>query len=231
MLAGSLAGAGYFMGEYPDYISPSLSNPKGFYEDWQVNEINEDIILAADGSSDLDYGQHWLVELPTRPRFAPTDWDRERIEGLTSRRPFCFKDPRFSYTLPVWQPYAEDGVYLCTFRHPSQTANSIMRECQVEPYLSNVAMTFERAVRIWVATYESVLAFIESGMSIFTIHYDSIISGSAVPRLEHLLSVQLDRSFADAKLSRSSPSGQCGRAADDVYRRLCQVAGPGFGPE
>ncbi|NIM13858.1 MAG: sulfotransferase family protein, partial [Candidatus Aminicenantes bacterium] len=39
MIAGILHKAGYFMGDnlYP----PRSANPKGFFENWEINEINE----------------------------------------------------------------------------------------------------------------------------------------------------------------------------------------------
>ena len=42
MLAGMFRSAGYFMGT--DYITPRDSNPKGFFEGREVNDINEKLL-------------------------------------------------------------------------------------------------------------------------------------------------------------------------------------------
>ncbi|RME58681.1 sulfotransferase family protein, partial [Candidatus Parcubacteria bacterium] len=42
MVAGTLAKAGYFMGT--QFVPPRESNPKGFFEDHEINDINEAIL-------------------------------------------------------------------------------------------------------------------------------------------------------------------------------------------
>src|SRR4051812_23204486 len=42
MVAGTLRQCGYYMG--PDLLNPGLSNPKGFFESREINELNEDIL-------------------------------------------------------------------------------------------------------------------------------------------------------------------------------------------
>src|SRR5690349_21816574 len=44
MLTGSLANSGYMLGENAEYLGKNAANPKGFYEDFEVNTINEDIL-------------------------------------------------------------------------------------------------------------------------------------------------------------------------------------------
>jgi hypothetical protein len=44
MAAGCLAKAGYFMGE--QLLPPRSANPKGLFEDEEINDINEQILAA-----------------------------------------------------------------------------------------------------------------------------------------------------------------------------------------
>jgi len=78
MLAGMLHQAGYYMGE--SFHQPRDSNPKGFFEWYRINRINEDILAAHDGIGLRDRlfkkilkkntirrpgkNQRWLMALP-----------------------------------------------------------------------------------------------------------------------------------------------------------------------
>lgn len=114
MLAGTLVKAGYFMGK--DQYAAHPSNPKGFIEYADVNGINEQLLAGiVPGRSRFIsrwffkdrplQNQSWLAQLPPATRFDVTPELEIRIRNLTSRKPFCPKDPRFSYTLPVWRPF------------------------------------------------------------------------------------------------------------------------------
>ncbi|MHA1600773.1 MAG: hypothetical protein ACTSW2_08085, partial [Alphaproteobacteria bacterium] len=158
MLAGTLAQSGYFIGE--DYLPPRDSNPKGFFEGREVNTINERIlkssltagqrlqqpVLRLARRLNLPWrsaralhsrGEAWLMPIPLSATIRGNAAIETQISTLTAHAPFCFKDPRFSYTLPVWRPHLdlERTVFLCIFRHPAETAASIAKECRTQPYL------------------------------------------------------------------------------------------------
>ena len=63
------------------------------------------------------------------------------MAALTSRQPFAFKDPRFSYTLRAWEPHIADAVRICVFRQPAETANSILRQASAVPHLSELSIS------------------------------------------------------------------------------------------
>lgn len=147
MAAGILAKAGYFMGE--EIWPANEGNPKGQFEDREVNQINDQLIASVSSKSPphvlrrLFYGdapvlgdlQHWVavlrpgVPIPCAPAMSG------RIAAVTAHQPFCLKDPRFSYTLPAWRPHIGDALLLCVFRDPSVTASSIVRECNTADYM------------------------------------------------------------------------------------------------
>lgn len=116
MFTGALAKSGYNLGENPNYLGCNKSNPKGFFEDLEVNTINEDILKKSlfDIPEKLRsrffpaytfYRARWLSRMPLN--YSPRS-DKEidqRIQKVVSQVPFCFKDPRFSYTLPIWQNF------------------------------------------------------------------------------------------------------------------------------
>src|SRR6476660_1556583 len=168
MVAGALRDAGYHMGHEPLPSTPS--NPKGYFEDRAVNELNEELLaqvvrtrptgrrgrLLPPYPQRLAHGHLWLAPVGTQPRFKITPAITARMRALTATGPFCFKDPRFCYTLEQWRPVLGDAVFVCVFREPSRTATSIIKDCCEREYLSGVRMTRRRALRVWSLMYRHV---------------------------------------------------------------------------
>lgn len=242
MVAGLLANAGYFMGEAP--IGPgNPANPKGFFEDPEINRINEKLIARTvkryrrnplnrlfqrERLRELELGtmQRWLAPLPVGIRIRSTPKLEARIRALTARQPFCFKDPRFSYTWHIWRRFIPaDPLLICVFRHPSITAASMVSLAKTAPYLRDVQMDLERAERVWESIYRSVLdvQYRKGGQWLF-LHYDQVMDGSAFPTIERSLGIAVDHGFPDAQLRRSKPQGATSPQAEALYQRLCELA-------
>lgn len=223
MLAGSLAAAGYFMGA--DLYPGRPSNPKGFFEGPEINSLNE-ALLAPIVSPDqgLKRWQLWLAQLAPGQDVRVTSEIARGIAALAQREPFCFKDPRFSYTATAWLPYLRHTVWVCVFREPGLTAASIVRECAEMPYLANVCMDLARGLAIWTAIYRSVLALRELPLDITFVHYKQIVDGTALGRLTRLLEAPVDPGFADARLSRARAEALVPPETAALYGQLCQLA-------
>lgn len=250
MLAGTLARAGYFMGD--DLYPPRDSNPKGFFEDPVINGINEQILesldyptthpvktkLAAFAASlgttrlasglrtdyPLTYGQRWLERVPLKTTIpSPPDAVTE-IKMAVQREPFCFKDPRFSYTLPVWRPYLKNTVFLCIFRHPAETAISIVKECSVMEYLQGAVMSFEIGIKIWTLMYQHILSNHRHQGQWMFIHYSQMMTDDTLDKLEAFTGAPVDRSFPDKSLRRSFSDCKIPTSSKRVYRELCRLA-------
>jgi hypothetical protein len=235
LAAGVLSQQGYFMGT--DLYSPDQGNPKGYYESWLINSINEDLLAQVISSrprlpfSNILFrrrpprDQRWLSCLHKRMTFKPTESITHRIETVTSQKPFCFKDPRFCYTLSVWRPFVGDPLYLCVFRDPSRTAHSLIKECQRVPDYAKFISTYSEAFCLWEAMYRYVLEvhYSQGGDWIFA-HYEQFLDGSVFKRLGQALGVRLDADFADRTLSRSKAGEEIPETALVLYRRLCRLA-------
>ena len=243
LAAGLLANAGYFMGDAVDASGLRPGNPKGQFEDHEVNAINEDLLgppmrryrrrlitrvfrRRQRRELKLHYPQRWLAALPASVRVSGTQEIAGRIGSVVVRAPFCFKDPRFSYTLDVWRPFVRDAVFICAFRHPAVTAASIVTECRIARYLSDVTMDYERALRIWDRAYRYILRVHHPGGGdwIF-VHYDQLMDGSKLAEVEETLGVRIDRAFRDPDLRRSTGAGLVPGRESALYRRLCELAG------
>jgi hypothetical protein len=234
MVAGMLAKAGYFMGDnlYP----PRESNTKGFFEDPFINGINEEILAKVQfGLTDnikklltgtrLGKSQRWLEVIPINAHIPSSKKIEEKIITAVAHSPFCFKDPRFSYTLPVWRPFLKEAVFICIFREPGITAQSIVKECGQMKYLKSVKMTFELGLDVWFNMYNHILQLhMHQGEWLF-IHYDQILRSEGISNIEALTETVADRSFPDNNLKRTTSNIPIENKFIDTYLTLCKMSG------
>jgi hypothetical protein len=224
LLAGTLHGAGYFIGE--NLVPADEGNPRGYFEDDEINAINEELLTPVTPALDSPiYGWRWLANVPLGADLQCPPELFERIRTQTARVPFCFKDPRFCYTLPVWRPFLADAVFLCVFRDPARTVNSILKECRTAAYLEGLPMDYAGAIEVWNLMYRHVLETHRRIGEWLFFHYDQLFSDPALDKLEAMLGVRVNRRFADRSLQRSPAEGSTGRRAQAVYDKLCELAG------
>ncbi len=243
MLSGLLYEAGYYFGEnlYPG----RPTNPKGFFECALVNRLNEELLRSGD-DADTAYTRSFSARQPGRPRKnpglgrrwlcaleAPVSADhtpvaaRERIRQLAARQPFAYKDPRFCYTLPAWEPHLPPNtVFLCIFRHPAVTVASILKEVQTMSYLQDLDLDTDVAHAIYRLQYAQVLRYAAQRPEQFVfVHYQQILQGDGIARVSERLGVPLTPRFVDPRLQRSRPAVPAPVETLQVYQRLCEHAG------
>ena len=236
MAAGTLASAGYWMGNH--LYGPNVGNPKGMFEDREINAINEAVLARVLPKRHRFLGrwlflpsrvpakwQRWLSSLPVGTEMSCGKRLRQRIETICQRKPFCFKDPRFCYTLPVWRPYLADTVFLCVFRDPSTTAFSILKQFQTARHLRGLTFTHENAVEVWMFMYQHILEIHSKKGEWLFLHYNQIVDSSGLDRLADFTGARIDRSFPDGSLRRSYSDRDVPKEALDLYDRLCERAG------
>lgn len=233
MVAGMFRNAGYFMGA--NLHEPRASNPLGFFEDAEVNNVNEailapympsptnrdGIIYGCDAPSQ---GQRWLARLPPNTQVLTGKEQLEQISRLTSNRPFCFKDPRFAYTLQLWRPYGGDCRFVCVFRDPAEVVESILTECRTTGYLHNFAISVEQAAQVWLYNYRSILEKHAHIGDWFYIRYEQAFEPECVDRLEAFSSAKLDRNFPTRDLKRTTARLHLGEPMQNLYEELCRRA-------
>lgn len=244
MTAGILAESGYFMGE--ELLPATEANPKGYFESREVERINDELVrgmleptlvekifhrqLMTPAQVDFIQSNRWsratwLVAVPARKRPRSTPQFAQDISRAIPSSAFCFKDPRFCYTLPAWRPHLpDDTVYICVFRSPVITALSMLKEIPKRKYLGGMEMSFEEAVQVWVQMYKHILTkHRRSGEWLF-VHYSQILSGEGIDSMAEFISVDLDRSFPDTALTRTSSDIPIPESALSTYAELCDLA-------
>ncbi|MBC2716522.1 MAG: hypothetical protein HF978_14550 [Desulfobacteraceae bacterium] len=237
MVAGTLAKAGYFMGE--QLIKARETNPKGFFEDIEVNSINEDILARVVPRRPQFIprkirkyffrkrparGQRWLAKVPLNTKIPLTSDSKHRIEKLTSNISYCFKDPRFSYTLPNWRPFLDNTFFVCVFREPSITVESILKECRRAKYLHSLAINREDIFDVWTLMYSHILeTHCFTGKWLF-LHFDQVVTGNGLERLAGFAGANVDTDFPDIKLKRSKQYFENRSDSWQCYVKLCELA-------
>lgn len=239
MVAGSIGRAGYFQGDA--LMPPTVSNPKGYFESFEIEALNERLLaplvparprgpLGLLYPTRLRRAQRWLAEIEPGAVVAAAAREQRRMAALTARRPFCFKDPRFCYTLPAWRQHLGDALFVVVFRHPSVTAHSIETECRTADYLRNVRMDFDRAIAVWQCMYRHVVERHRHAGDWLFVHFDQVLDGSGLARIAARSGAPIDATFPDTALERSRALRPAPPAALELYAQLCELAGRDAGP-
>jgi hypothetical protein len=238
LAAGTLNQGGYFMGNHLN--PPNETNPKGQFEDIEITSINEDILAQVTRRRPSNFlgdvffrtrpvfGQRWLSRIPLDTKFDPSLSIEKRIKQFLEHEPYCYKDPRFSYTLSVWRAFIKNTVFICVFRHPSITVSSILFQKKMVPHLKNFSISSKHAFAVWELMYSHILNkhFLTGGDWLF-VHYDQLLDGSVFEKLETELETEVNKNFADRRLKRSKPQHRVSERIISLYYRLCDLAGYG----
>ena len=235
LAAGVLRNSGYFMGHR---LNPAnITNPKGQFEDYEINALNEALLAQVTPRRPDNFlgtilyrtrpkdGQRWLARIPLDISFHVTADIEQRIKSFVQNEPFCFKDPRFSYTLPAWSPFLKNTVLICVFRHPASTVSSILKQKKTVPHLKDFSIRADRALEVWELMYSHILNnHLRKGGDWVFLHYNQFFENAAYDRLSRTLGAEVDRDFADSSLNRSVPTKKVSGKALSIYIRLCEMA-------
>lgn len=234
MTAGVLAKAGYFMGDA--LWEPPPGNPKGIFEDRRINAINEAMLGPAVrsrprvlgrwvGHDRPVEGQRWLARIPAITPVAATPELEREIRALTAREPYCFKDPRFCYTLGAWRPCLRPTVFVCVFRDPGSTARSMLTEVETQRYLRDLRLTRELALQVWTLMYGHVLETHRHRGEWLFLHYEQVLRPEGLDALAAFTGAEVDRSFPEPGLRHQRDAGPVPPETAETYALLCELAG------
>jgi len=233
MVAGTLAKAGYFMG---DRLYPGReSNPKGFFEDPEINGINEALLAQVVPKRPRFIGkwffrnrpmreQRWLARVPVGTELPCPSAIAKRIQKQVQQEPYCFKDPRFCYTLPAWRPFLKNTVFVCVFRDPSITVQSILKECKYAAYLRSFSITFAQALEVWTLMYRHILEIHRQEGEWLFLNYNQVLNGEGLDRLKAFTGASVDCSFPDPSLHRTFSNYRVSEEIREIYQQLCKLA-------
>jgi hypothetical protein len=207
-MAGLLSDSGYYRGD--QLLRPKEDNPKGFFEDRHINDLNERIMRSVIPFTRMRLLHRWFPRIPLRSNgwmaLLPLDatvrtsaQQQLEISSLTERTPFCFKDPRFSYTYPGWKPFVGDAVMIVVFRHPAEVCASIISFFRRR----RVGYTPSFIFAVWLRVHEHIIKHIREGGPWLVVNYDDLLSGSNLVEIETRIGSRVNRAMIDESLNRS----------------------------
>lgn len=242
LMGGILFHSGYYLGD--DLFPPRESNPLGFFETDMINGINEKILELYDYDVNLEksfdlekeqtpfhpkYGQRWLSFIePSVKIQSNNSWVLSEIQRVVSVPAFAYKDPRFSYTLPVWLPFLPaNTIFICMFRHPEHTVESVVKDCKTADYLEKFRISPEEIRLLWQNCYRNIIYNLVPvlGERLVFVHYEQLLSGEMIPVLSQKLKTPLNGQFIVPELNRSKNNTPVDGEIELIYRKLCSLAG------
>lgn len=166
-LAGTLHNAGYYPGE--KLLKPQSDNPEGFWENSDIVELNDELLLRLDSSWDAPGAEVEKMDM------GHLDWFKAQFEAIMSKQfvgiqNIYIKDPRLCLLLPYWLAAFEskDIDVNCVFiaRHPAEVARSLKVRNGISMRLSALlwlrynllAERYSRKCSRIVVTYDALLS-------------------------------------------------------------------------
>lgn len=228
LVAGLFQNSGLYMGD-SHYLARD-ANALGFFEDREVNAINEALLQPCVPSHFRD-GQRWLATVVRgAPIVCRPDLER-RIRNLYARGSSCFKDPRFCYTLSAWRDLLDfeeryHARYVCVFRHPSAVAASTRAELSTAPYLHGLELSDRELEANWLGLYSSLLAQRSGYGRWLFLSYESLFQqdGAVLDSLERFTGYAVDRSFVKPELRHQSGGPPVSMACQKLYSQLLALS-------
>lgn len=187
----ALACLGVSLGE--DLLPAGVDNPKGFFEDKSINELNVEM---------LDFiGQHWfslsLVSDDDVEKLISLGYLEKATMMLQQKMGdtpiFGFKDPRVSKLLKFWvRVFANldcTTEYVLCLRHPLSVVNSLLKRNRTP---------VRKGYLLWLSYNLSIVAEVK-GQSLIALDYDRLME-EPLPQLDYLaqqLNLELNAQLAD----------------------------------
>lgn len=227
MVAGAIA-SGHNYNTGGNSHTPDKFNEKGYFETGIVNGINDDILWSYPKTetirSKVNSRQGWLSTIETDTIIEePKELIscclysggrhvkasiQKRISVLILAQPYLFKDPRFSYTLPVWLPYLQNCKFICVFRHPSEFLQSALNIIKNAKYLEATVPDKSFLEKLWFNTYTYILHHY-SKLDMLFINCNDLVNGTGTQKLSDFIGREIDKDFVDKELMHFNSSDFC----------------------
>jgi hypothetical protein len=155
------------MGTASDFGEPNIHNQKGFWENQNIQAINDEILLRL-GYDYSHAGADW-----TEPPKFPDNWEMDPLLSDLKERALSlinqdfaehdvwgWKDPRTCLTLPFWKNILPQIDYVILIRNPIDVARSI------EQFI-DIGCSFERGLYMWELFLNEALKHTDDSNRIF----------------------------------------------------------------
>ncbi|MGB1139738.1 MAG: sulfotransferase family protein [Halioglobus sp.] len=231
--AGACDALGAVLGQR--FIAASEENPRGFFEDEDIVQLNDRLLRSAWLSWDA-LGYVWQEDF-SAPRYRSyharaVQLLRERFSGQSLA---AMKDPRLCILLPFWQAAVREALdadvyYVLAVRHPAHCARSQKARNSADDDFHLIGKRREHVLLLWATyMYQALLVLQAEADKLLVMDYEATVAAPAdqLARLASFLSVPVEYElaqdfaarFVDAGLNRSTAQGSPRRQwLPDVWR-------------
>ncbi|MHC4661945.1 MAG: sulfotransferase family protein [Planctomycetota bacterium] len=144
---------GVSIGREEQLVPAAVDNPKGFWENKNIVEINDAILarLGGEWRNPPSFPDGWI----TRPDLADLREQAQELinENFGNAKLWGWKDPRTCLTLPFWQQLLPGMKYVVCVRNPAEAARSLEERNQI-PFLKGIGLWFHYMVAIFRYTVD-----------------------------------------------------------------------------
>lgn len=175
MIARILNLCGLYLGTEENIMPADDGNPAGYWQNLEMDQISEAILANFSGGWDFllpVMASGWehrddLGSLRTKAKSC--------IARMETNKPWGWKDPRASLTIPFWKSLLPDLKVVVCLRNPIEVVDSLQKHTG-----STTAFTYN----LWIRYYQRILEDVPEECRIIT-HYDSyfIDAGNELERL------------------------------------------------
>jgi hypothetical protein len=161
---------GVDFGDEADHIPRNHNNPDGYFENAEFLAFDDRVLQAAGG---------WVLDPPPLDYAARMDGDRRQelvaeaghlLDRYADNKPtFGWKDPRLSFTLPIWRAACPEIVPIIAFRKPFSVLSSI--GAQLDRPIESLA-------GLWFRYYQHVFTHTE-GLPRYFASFDQLLADPA----------------------------------------------------
>jgi GT2 family glycosyltransferase len=193
-----------------DLLAPGVDNPKGFFEDKSINDLNIEMLEAI--------GQHWFslslvsnsdVEILVQKGYLKRA--RQLLQDkMSGHSIFGFKDPRVSKLFKFWAlvfaALDVDVNYVLCLRHPRSVAKSLLKRNKTPIYKGYLLwLSYNLAVVNEAAASELIALDYDQLMEFPRAHLEKLSSALDLPILEDCAK-DFCESFLDSTLRHTNYS-------------------------
>lgn len=194
LLAQLLHASGVHLGDETDLLGPAPDNEDGFWEHRGIVEVNDRLLEAA--------GWAW-DRVPSPDVCRSARWDeptRIKAKDLVgslwgSGRPWGWKDPRATITLPFWRDLVDELRVVIALRDPLEVAASLLKRN---------GLPLEKGLALWRA-YQEHAAAVTAGLPTLVVHFGELVAHPEQETRRLLEFAGLDQAASVVSAARAKP--------------------------
>ncbi|MGE3804446.1 MAG: sulfotransferase family protein [Gemmataceae bacterium] len=229
MVAWLLNLAGVYLGADYELLQPAPDNPEGFWENLLFVNLNNGLLHRLKGSwhEPPRFEPGWFQ----RSEFQPLhDQARTLIERFDAQRPWGWKDPRTSLTLPFWKHLVPGLKVVVCLRNPGDVARSLEARGEKLPFVE-LWHTYNRRLLEATRPEERLVTHYESYFHHPEAELRRVLSwlglATSGPGFEQALA-SIRRPLKHHETTISATLEQIPPQILDAYMEMCAEAGPVF---